>query len=658
MAPPALRPALSRTALLLGLAVVVGMPSFASAHLGLVPEAASGGAGSAPLSALPFDQADPLLRHTVHGLDTVRVETAPAPHSLAVGADENHEPTITYVCPEPDPIRLARGASAQDPVIYGCPLRIYDTTFAFGSPDIAVHPSDVTQVAFSSLHGGHTTDGATDRSRTGSTHTVFTSESQGLEWYDQPIMDSSAGTNNYGDYSSVVIDDRGQIIFGYLWTNSFDGKVHGGRIGLYKAASVEFGDVQDSYRDEYRINATNGDVLTRLDLVHLHLGSYQPVPVNNTSGDWDPGQDGDLAVYVPSNEERVMAVWLTESGDPANQSKRWQGWIDAAWSDTSSSNNWSRLPEDERIGPCKESSNPVAYRDDVYVACVVAKGYDHRRGARIGDVDIWKIDLESATTEFVDATPLDGGGHAWLASTSDGFMMLLQHVFHNESKLFEGHFAVGWYGRAWEEKPGDLGHYLHKILMNGYSLRDAYITGLVISDDTKVGLLVYHQWLNQTPAEAPMDFDPQKPPKLNDFTKTMVAINYCDGPIAAAQMDLGTGLDPYHYQQYQINPGGFNDVQDGLQFVRDPGGGEIVYFAVNDYGAVQYGGVVVEALETFCTVPPPPPPPPPILPQPLSVANAAGTFLSAGVGVVSAAAVGYLLTVKRRLPSWVTAQDK
>lgn len=79
-----------------------------------------------------------------------------------------------------------------------------------------------------------------------------------------------------------------------------------------------------------------------------------------------------------ASKDRVVAVWFERALDWRNSTTaRATGkssWIDAAWTDTSSKANWTRLADKELIGPCMAASNPVTANGKVYVACIADKG--------------------------------------------------------------------------------------------------------------------------------------------------------------------------------------------------------------------------------------------------------------------------------------------
>jgi hypothetical protein len=228
------------------------------------------------------------------------------------------------------------------------------------------------------------------------------------------------------------------------------------------------------------------------------------------------------------------------------------------------------------------------------------------------------------------------------------------------------HTAFGWYGRGWS-RGGNIGPDLHRRLGGSVPLRDASINAIAVSQREKTVALVYMEWAqrqNEVPAQPPPTLpDPTHPtaptPVLTDFRKYIVTYNECDFPIAASQMQLGAGVDPNNLNAYLKQPAIFDDFQDGLVSYREPNGEDVFYFAIDDYGAIQYGAVVTNLASSFCAVTPP------LAPVgmagiPQSLANASTASLTVGsvVGVTAVAMVAYLLTVKRRVAHFAVAEDK
>ncbi|MCA1819311.1 MAG: hypothetical protein ABR562_00915 [Thermoplasmatota archaeon] len=600
-----------------------------------------------------------------------------APPPLAVQVPDGHggytaAPALTFRCPAvtSDPFGALTSQTGDRTDVTGCPFRVYDDTFSFGNAQIAMNPSDSTQAVFTALHSAPDAGGPTPRSREpGQTHTAFTTYSQGISWFDQPIQ-GSPGRSEYGESDAVVMDPRGDIYLAYLWNTGGSNETYGSTIGLYKAGtSDDLGTVSNSYDDSTVIEGRAAtDPIPRVHLVYVP--PYVPPPDLNATGNLTGGpatkeEIGQEAVGRTNHtDERVAAVWLERAGTAPYGPHGYPGWIDAAVTDTGNVNSWSRLPERSLIGPCLDASNPVAWAGQIYVACEVDKGYDHRSRAKIGDIDIWALDPLTGNTTLVAPTYIVGG-HPFLAVTADGYFVLATTRLLDQGGASIT-LASGWYARTWGNL-GDVGSLLHQMA-GTKPVYDAAVTALSLSDRYKIYALTYMEWQKPSDPAAfpspPPPPDPANPlgsrPRLTDYRKFLVVGKECDRfPLGAAEMQLGTGIDATNLAAYSERPSVFDDLQDGLVNYREANGEDLWYFAVNDYGAMQYGAVVTAATGSTCAIPPPPLPPPPIpVAQALTVVSPANIVLGSTVGVAASAMVVYLLTVRRRAAVATVAEDK
>lgn len=551
--------------------------------------------------------------------------------------------------------------SNDDMVVYGCPIRIYDSSYHFGSPKIAVNPSDSREAVFFALHGSPVNEGSAEQSRTGLTHVAFTTATRGLTWEDQPTDPGYPDGASMGDFASGALDSEGNVYSAYLWHRPLGGDEWDATIGLFKGGTTrDAGSVIRSYGNPFFIDGREiGNQILAAHVVYVP----EKIPVNytaeanETQAPSDEEDFGDATIDVERNDF-IVTTWHERAVDWRNSTTGKSGWIDAVWTNSSSRNHWQGLAKSELIGPCFDASNPVSWNGDVYVACVVDKGYKARSRARVGDVDIWRIDPRDGTTHHMGFAGINGP-NVRLATNEDGYMAVMTTKVV-ESQQVDVEASFGWYGRQWAPT-GNIGPALHQMA-GGRDIVSAHVTAIEMTVDQKILYLVYKEW------NGPMDPDSLpdpgailagQPPRMNDYRKVVVAMTQCTFPLAATAMELGSGIDPYNYQAYMENPSGFNDVQDGLQYIREPNGEELVYFAISDYGAMQFGAIVSAAQGDVCPVPAPilsvPPPP---IPQALGAGAPANLAVGAVVGAASLAMVGYLLAARRRAPSLVTALDK
>ncbi len=584
---------------------------------------------------------------------------------------------FVWVCPTPPEGFIVPPLPTQDdPVVYGCPLRVYDTSWILGGAEIVLEPDDHNNVGFFALHGPTMEDGPHDHSRTGRTHTLFASSDQGIDWVDSPIQTTQKPrADALGSDGDIVLDSEGNAYLGLLY-DIMDGsgyrdsvlqlvkaprmdRISGQNVGYYGFDQVFFA------REIY-------NTIDRIDLVHIpsHV-PLREVEVNETaepSDDEDNGEQAYAPDYANATEERVAAVWHETAFDWRNSTTGMSAWISAAWTDIGSNPDWDILAKDQLIGPCKEASNAVYWEAKIYVACVVEAGYSDRRDARIGDIDIWTIDVYTGNATLHAETPITGGS-PFMAVNENGYMGLLTY-----SKLYgqDGNLsriatqqAMSWYGDQWSRVPYDLGLELRRWGGLDTPLIDADITAYVMATDEPTAYIVYKEFHDDPTEISEEDLDPDNPlqpieKRLTDYQKFFLSFNECDGPIAGARMELGTAVDQYNAQEYANNgPHVYNDRRDGLHVTRDANGNEVIYFAIGDYGAIQYGAVTQGSSSAFCNpLVLPPVIPAAAAPAALGLTSTASAAVGAAFGIPAVAMLGYLLTVKRRSPSYVTAEDQ
>jgi hypothetical protein len=117
-------------------------------------------------------------------------------------------------------------------------------------------------------------------------------------------------------------------------------------------------------------------------------------------------------------------------------------------------------------------------------------------------------------------------------------------------------------------------------------------------------------------------------------------------------------VDPSNFDAYTTTPSLFDDQQDGLVRVRQANGQDVFYFAINDYGAMQYGAFQATSSQLCFTPPPPLPAAVPAIPQALTITNPAVTFTGAIVAFAALSAVTYLAVAKRRVATYAVAEAK
>lgn len=594
----------------------------------------------------------------------VIVGSAPPPRSLQT--DNGHTSELVFECPS-DPGDSAVSAADRTQGFFtvpGCPLRIIDVPNPLSSPALAVHPRDQSKLAFFSLHGQVMSDGPTERSRLDDSQTTFTSGRHGTSWTDQPIASSDRPKWSTGEYATGAIDQAGNVYVGYAFraTDTSYNNTTGSILWFVKAepitgiqgATLMDRETNVKHQYAYRQSIEIEDAVAE----ELHMVRVDPARDRSDDPSEEAGQNGtrrgDAAVARNGDEDRVVAIWPAVPLPDENGTLH-SGYVDAAWSEQIADNDWTRLNETQRIGPCIGTGRPAQYEGKLFIPCVVGPGYEERARARIGDIDIWSLDPFTGETEYLAFTGLTEG-HPMLSATPDGYMTLMTSGFvDNESWV---QYVFGYYGHIWEAPSPNIGRLVHGYAGGG-DVRDARVTGLTMLEADHMALFIYHERRDLPEPPQPQRFDPEYPPRPTEYAKTVVALNRCDGVAAASRFPLGDGMMSFHWEAYQRNPGAYNDIQDGLVTYKDPvSDEEYVHFAINDYGSVQYGMIIGSEAAAICPVHfPPAAGAATVVPSALEVGAGVSNLVGATIGVLASVMVAYLLTVKRRTAQYSATED-
>ncbi|MFA5944501.1 MAG: hypothetical protein WC876_08565 [Candidatus Thermoplasmatota archaeon] len=580
---------------------------------------------------------------------------------------------VTFWCPSLDGGTSVTDSGNTMTIRTTCPYRIADDADLLGSPQIAVNADDPNSVAFFSLHGGGSTEGPTPRSRdpspeglttvTGLSHTTFTSQDHGRIWYDNPW-----GTDGFGEHVAGTMDHDGNLYISALWSKRLGDDRFNYVIKVYKEQDGRY-TIATYQPSKTFSNRADGNTMSGGDLVFVPAPRIEPVnaTANQTGNASAPADQQDIGnstngeSYGVENspDDRVMTVWFEQALDWRNSTTGKSSWIDAAWTDTSPKDNWTRLVDDQLIGPCMAASNPVAFNGKAYVACVADAGYSGRSRARIGDIDIWSIDPKTGKTTLEESTGLTGG-QPRLASRPDGYMAIASVQVMEEAAV-QTQVSFGWYGRHWGEVQG-VGSQLH-TLMGNHRVKEARVTSMALTEEKNNLFLTYMERVN-TEGELPepnpsaLNYDPNQ---VVEYRKIVAMFSECtSGAMSAYDLQTGVARHPFNDEILGDQTGVFDDLQDGMQFWRDPATGEErVYFAYGDHGVIQFGALVGGASGFPCGISAPPltlPPPP--IPAALSTASPYSMMVGATVGATALAMVTYLLAAKKRTVTFSTAKDK
>lgn len=561
-----------------------------------------------------------------------------------------------------------------------CPFRIIDGADLLGSPAIAVDPTNPDRLVFFGLHGCATDQGAHSWSRTASgcpapsspqTFTTFTSMDGGRDWKDQPY-----GNAGFGEWVDGIVDREGRIYMAHTFSHRIGSSTNGEPIFDYffQLFKPQDWDPINYYSKEFQ-NREPGNVIEKVQLALVtpwtrveNIEQYNET-LNETP---PPSTEDDIGNHTVPREaedtsnDLVMAVWHERAYDFKTTAMGKSSWIGAAWTDTSSRNEWHLLDDSQLIGPCRHASNPEAWNGRVYVACAVDAGYDGRRGARIGDVDIWAIDpsVEGGKKELIAHARGIRDGELTMAMNDEGMMALASLKASGDAPPYEYvdvDIGFSWYGRHWNNvAPGGILH-----LLWGGEFLEARISAMELLDGDRPTLFLSYMerlaGLEQTDVSTINPDNPLSTSQAIEYRKSISAWEPC-GDALMASADLQVGVVRHSFREDIVGgfTGAFNDFQDGLASHTDANGQSRVYFAFGDHGVVQFGTIRAEMAQDACFVPPAPVlfPPPAIAPVALTQASSVGVGMVAAVAGPAGAMFGYLLVAKRRAALAAVSKSK
>lgn len=577
----------------------------------LLPATAMGhGAVTDPVSF------DPVTDEVVD--DAVAPAEDPVSRGQPAAADDDARLRLT--CPEPDEDTPRVVDTGGEVIVYGCPIRIYDRGYGFGAPRLAQDPADPDRVAFVSLHGAPADNGS-DHARRGETHTVFTSDDGGLTWADNPIPADTVPEGTVGETHALAYDDAGRLHVAMLWRGVADGAED--HVGHYTIpAGADKGATM-----AYAFGTGHGPRQADGTLSDLEIAIVGPT-------EDDPENLSVVTLWRENHETTVAATghvsWLdatvlrlpaeAKDGDPAGFEAQSEAPLEHG-----------RVAANRTQG-CHDASDVAVQDDAAFIAC------------RTDDdaVDVVAFTPDEGFT-VRGSTPMPEG-RLRMAMAPSGYTVL------TASRLAEPldpriDVRFGWWGDHWTQVRG-IGGDLHRLAGDA-ALEGATVTGLALSPTTHTAFLVYHQRVAEPGAASTTRTADDGSP--GEYQKLVAAFDQCTFPVAVSRPALGTAVDPINARYYAEAPGMFDDAHDGLTIVSDGNGSERVRFALNDYGAMQFGAFVARSGEGFCATPPPPAVTPSApVPEPLVEPNTMQNAVGGLVGLFAAAMVGYLLTTKRR----------
>ncbi len=557
----------------------------------------------------------------------------------------------------------------------GCPFRIIDGADLLGSPQVAVDPNNPNRLAFFSQHGCSSDKGPHPWSRannactagaSGDTHTTFTSLDNGRTWKDQPH-----GNSGFGEMAAGLFDRDGRLYVAHLFSNRLGGVGEPGQqvfdyhFELYKPQDM---DMINYYAEEIQNRAPGNEIehismalvapWTRIETHEQYNETAEACQCAPSSeediGNRTIGEDGE----VDTSDDIIAVGWHERAYDWENSETGKSSWVGLAFTDTSSRNDWWVPDDAQLIGPCRHTSNIEAWNGRIYVACSADAGYTGRRGANIGDIDIWAFDpsVEGGKKEFISTVRGVSDGHLMIDMNDAGFMAITSTKPVGQAGDYRSinvDVAMGWYGRSWPFS-GQAGPALHAAF-NNVPFVEARITAMEMTSGDDPTLYMTYMERSKQIDEGDAGLDPNNPTaaqsRTAEYRKLLTSWGPC-GEGLSGMMDLRVGQVRHPFEDGIVNnlTGAFSDYRDGLHAALADSGLEHIYLTYGDHGVVNYGQIIGESGSLACSPPGPPilfvaPPPVPVA---LAGASGLGNGVVAAMTAPAAAMFGYLLVAKRR----------
>lgn len=531
---------------------------------------------------------------------------------------------VRFVCPEGTVSDESSQAMQYD---HFCPLYLYDPADIMGQPVLTVDPNRPDYMAINSLHGGRGLPNPTqeppptERSRDNDVHqphTTWRTDDEGVQWTDDryyaPTSLASEERKVYGESNAAAMDSNGEI---YLST-------------LYSYRENE------SEGHDYAVVFWNGDRASRaMDYHSDYLIHYV--------------EEGHQVERISSvflrDSNRILTTWKQTS--PEGDS-----WIQGFWTQPGRGANWQPLPEESRIGPCDNITNPIYSLGKAYIGCAPGDGYvpsvdTVKENFTMDSYQIHAINVENWTSEHVSSSPVSDGFGLLVRMNDrwghDGNMAVVSSGIDGEGEPF-AEVTHGLLGEDW----GGLVTFGDKLRETGEAssdVTDARVTAAAYLAESGNFHMIYAEQYetNTLPEGGPLG-------GAGDFTEYEYHKTYAVGRIVgdgrfSGNFDLQYGnQDMMTSHTGSMNPerrglseGIFWDLHDSIIVWRDPDTGkERTFTAFGDHGFVRFAEVVEDNPPVAIPLPAAPVPPVPLA--------AAGTN-PATIGAVAGILFGLMLTM-------------
>ena len=570
----------------------------------------------------------------------------------------------------------------------GCPIRAVDAGDMMGDPSLAVDPMEPKDIIMGSLHGCVDDGGPSQKSRssftscaggTRSPFTTFTSDDGGNFWDDKPYCSPDEDQSAYGEHVQVTTDPYGHVFVGSVYAYPSDGWFDY-ELALQKFESIEsirenqgsFGGCSSDYNSEWVTTVYEGNVIRGIWFVFNPETDHMTMVWNEVTDDRAenetvppprcfldlpppvpciPPPSAGLGDHVARAKARHPGERVAGSVPPADAVPK--GAIGVAWTDSKVGSEYTPQLFNETIQPCRSSTNPVLSDGWIYVGCVAdpEEGEFPWNPTTIpGAIELFRMHPDAGKPEYLGTAPVSGGSPR-LGVRTDGRLALV--TARADSGDLGLDVAFGTYDEVaqritWTERraygPDIIPH------VPGVTILRANVQDLIYREQSGA----IHLILRTTVEPSGVGVDSSKALVLPRIRKAIVALDEEHGLLATLPLDIGNLVNRTDSALLGVPEMAFEDATDdflqlpptnhtyrgrnlGNDYARE-------FFAVGDYGTVQFAELIeVTDIKAPALVLPPPPP----VPVP-AAASSAALNLAPVAGISLAAVLGLSFVAARK----------
>lgn len=544
-----------------------------------------------------------------------------------------------------------------------CPIQAVDGEDMMGDPSLAVDPFDTDRMIMASLHGTGGEDGPSERSRSGQAFTTFTSTNHGVSWTDNPFFPPpNLGFGAFGEHPQVTIDPLGFVYIGSMYS------IEDGNDGYdYVIAAQNFTGISNINRAQNGVyNVKFIPTLYPKNVMEQFWYLYHPINdvMNMVWWERPPGEEPGQGFQQPANTELLESLTLDaparkDAETEQEQEERESGAIGMVWKNR---RNYYGQEQEDIIEPCDSATNPVrsgasidiygnqgAKKDDekMYIACRVGEGnFRWDDNVDVGDFVLFRVNPNLENFTYLGKTPLNGG-EAKLASRSDGRLAIATARINNgQLELFVAYGEDKGNKATWT----GLESYGSKIepLPQNRDLEEVNIQSMIYREYSGV----LHLILKQVTSVRGSGIETVTSTIAPNIQKSLLAIDETYGLLADRDLDIGNPLNRTDPVLLTAPESAYNDISDGFLEMppapysyngEDLGDYTQEFFAIGDYGIVQFAEVVELTELRGPAFGQPPPPPTPIPAPAASTAISQVLVPAAGLTVAGLIAASFAL---------------